>query len=74
MTDVQAGNNQQTGQVTKDADAIKLFIGQIPKSYNEEQLTAFLQPYGTIHDISILKNRMTNESKGERAFKCRTSV
>ncbi|EGD72299.1 napor protein short isoform [Salpingoeca rosetta] len=48
----------------KDEDAIKLFVGQLPKSYGEEQLTALLQPYGAIHDMMILKNKMTGESRG----------
>lgn len=65
MTDVQAPASTAAPNLPeKDQDAIKLFVGQIPKTYNEEQITGLLQQYGTIHDLMILKNKFTNESKG----------
>lgn len=65
MTDVQAPANTAAPNLPeKDADAIKLFVGQLPKTYSEEEVRSLLQTYGTIHDLMILKNKFNNESKG----------
>eukprot|EP00043_Microstomoeca_roanoka_P001363 m.32275 g.32275 ORF g.32275 m.32275 type:complete len:342 (-) comp10772_c0_seq1:2173-3198(-) len=48
----------------KDDDAIKLFAGQIPKQYSEAEVRAIFQPYGMLHDLMVLKNKATNESRG----------
>lgn len=47
-----------------DSDAIKMFIGQIPKTMNETDLKKFLEDYGPIHDLNILRDRSTGVSKG----------
>ena len=66
MTDVQAPANTAAPNLPeKDADAIKLFVGQLPKTYSEEEVRSLLQTYGTIHDLMILKNKFNNESKGQ---------
>eukprot|EP00049_Salpingoeca_infusionum_P024581 m.16313 g.16313 ORF g.16313 m.16313 type:complete len:398 (+) comp7035_c0_seq1:79-1272(+) len=49
---------------TKDADAIKLFVGQIPRSYTEVELKPLFEPYGQIFDFMIIKDKMTGISRG----------
>uniref|UniRef100_A0A8C6LUL9 RRM domain-containing protein n=1 Tax=Nothobranchius furzeri TaxID=105023 RepID=A0A8C6LUL9_NOTFU len=50
-----------------DIDAIKMFVGQIPRSWAEDQLQELFNPYGAIYEINILRDRSQNppQSKGQ---------
>ena len=48
----------------KDADAIKLFVGQVPKTFEEKDLKPYLVPYGAIHELSILRDKLNMSHKG----------
>jgi len=45
-------------------DAIKLFVGNIPKSCTEEQLMSFFETIGKVIELIILRDKITQESKG----------
>ena len=45
------------------AEERKLFVGMIPKSYVEEDLTPMFAPFGTIEELNILKSA-DGKSKG----------
>uniref|UniRef100_A0A674NJ71 Cugbp, Elav-like family member 1 n=2 Tax=Takifugu rubripes TaxID=31033 RepID=A0A674NJ71_TAKRU len=49
-----------------DVDAIKMFVGQIPRSWSEEQLRELFEPYGVVYEINVLRDRSQNppQSKG----------
>ncbi|XP_058502178.1 CUGBP Elav-like family member 2 isoform X1 [Solea solea] len=49
-----------------DPDAIKMFVGQIPRSWSETELKELFEPYGAVHQINILRDRTQNppQSKG----------
>ncbi|XP_072554483.1 CUGBP Elav-like family member 1 isoform X4 [Paramormyrops kingsleyae] len=49
-----------------DIDAIKMFVGQIPRSWTEEQLRELFEPYGAVYEINVLRDRSQNppQSKG----------
>ena len=48
----------------KDPDSVKLFIGQVPRSFTESDLRPFVEEFGPIHELSILRDKATGESKG----------
>ena len=47
-----------------DKDAIKMFVGQIPKSWDEETFREYLEEFGEIYQLNILRDKVTNDSKG----------
>lgn len=54
-----------------DVDAIKMFVGQIPRSWSEEQLRELFEPYGAVYEINVLRDRSQNppQSKGQPVHK-----
>lgn len=53
-----------------DPDAIKMFVGQIPRSWSEKELKELFEPYGAVYQINILRDRSQNppQSKGRARF------
>ncbi|XP_019753149.1 CUGBP Elav-like family member 2 isoform X2 [Hippocampus comes] len=49
-----------------DPDAIKMFVGQIPRSWSEKELKELFEPFGAVYQINILRDRSQNppQSKG----------
>ncbi|XP_042565995.1 CUGBP Elav-like family member 2 isoform X21 [Clupea harengus] len=49
-----------------DPDAIKMFVGQIPRAWSEKELKELFEPYGSVYQINILRDRSQNppQSKG----------
>lgn len=45
---------------------VKLFVGQVPKTFEEDDLRPYLEPYGPIQELLILRHRTTRMHKGER--------
>ncbi|XP_078000292.1 CUGBP Elav-like family member 1 isoform X10 [Glandiceps talaboti] len=47
-----------------DPDAIKMFVGQIPRSMDENDLRKFFHEYGEVYQLNVLRDRATGQSKG----------
>ncbi|KAG8012768.1 CUGBP Elav-like family member 2 [Nibea albiflora] len=43
-----------------DPDSIKMFVGQIPRSWSETELKELFEPFGAVHQINILRDRTQN--------------
>lgn len=51
-----------------DEDTIKMFVGQVPKAWSENQLRNLFEPYGRIHTLNILRDKVTSMSRGKSSL------
>jgi len=59
-----SGGAADANRTEKDSDAIKLFVGQVPKNFEDKDLRPYLEPYGEIFDLSILRDKLNLAHKG----------
>lgn len=52
-----------------DPDYIKMFVGQIPRTMDEEELKVMFSEYGRVHQINVLRDKHTGQSKGKKRFR-----
>lgn len=44
---------------------MKMFVGQIPRDWSENECRQLLEPFGDIYSINLLKEKDTKKSKGK---------
>lgn len=59
------GASEPMEQDQPDADYIKMFVGQVPRSMDEAQLREMFEEFGRVHTINVLRDKSTGLSKGE---------
>lgn len=55
--------------LTKDMEMVKLFVGQVPRSWEDPELREVMEKYGPIQELTILKDRTDGTSKGKSTAK-----
>lgn len=58
-------NNSPEQQELPDPDNIKMFVGQVPRSMDENDLRKMFEEYGRVYSINVLRDKTTGASKGE---------
>lgn len=48
-----------------DPDNIKMFVGQVPRSMDENDLRELFEEFGRVHQINVLRDKATGASKGK---------
>jgi CUG-BP- and ETR3-like factor len=61
---LRAMNSQTRDPDQPDPDAIKMFVGQIPRSMDENDLRKMFEEFGQVFQINVLRDKVTGHSKG----------
>ncbi len=57
--------NSQASKTEPDPDAIKMFVGQIPRSMDENDLRKMFEEFGPVFQLNVLRDKDTGQSKGK---------
>ena len=59
------GNSKENGQPEQpDQDTIKMFVGQVPRTMDENELRVMFEEFGPVYQINVLRDKITGQSKG----------
>jgi hypothetical protein len=47
-----------------DQDTIKMFVGQVPRTMDENELRGMFEEFGPVYQINVLRDKITGQSKG----------
>ncbi|KAI1697780.1 RNA recognition motif domain-containing protein [Ditylenchus destructor] len=54
----------ESNGVEADLDTIKMFVGQIPRHWDEPECRTLFEEYGPVFHLNILRDKTTNGSRG----------
>ena len=60
--------NSQSPPNEPDPDAIKMFVGQIPRYMDENDLQKLFAEFGPVYQLNVLRDKSTGHSKGQSTF------
>ena len=64
MTNSSSGTTVVNNTEQPDPDFIKMFVGQIPRSMDENDLRKMFEEFGRVHQINVLRDKVSGQSKG----------
>ncbi|TMS40129.1 hypothetical protein L596_006548 [Steinernema carpocapsae] len=53
-----------SGPSEPDADTIKMFVGQIPRSWDEDECRKLFEEHGSVYQLNVLRDKSNQQSKG----------
>ena len=56
------------GDQSPDQDTIKMFVGQVPRSMDENDLRGMFEEFGPVYQINVLRDKITGQSKGRNVW------
>ena len=51
-----------------DPDSVKMFIGQIPRTMEEDELKKMMEEYGPVYQCGIIRDRSSGQHRGKRLY------
>ncbi|XP_030080383.1 CUGBP Elav-like family member 2 isoform X6 [Drosophila hydei] len=62
--DTTTASDTELAKDQPDVDNIKMFVGQIPKTWDEPKLRSLFEQFGRVHTLNVLRDKVTSISRG----------
>ena len=53
-----------------DSDSVKMFVGQIPRTMEEDELKMMMEEYGPVYQLGIIRDRGSGQHRGKCLYVC----